>query len=529
MLLMQAQENGVVLDEEQLLFIAGGQDRTFDDDAPTAHIMFMANLSSADLIYDEAGPSYDSDILSEYVKNNAKQVVQCNVSSVPNDALMMIVYDMHEHAAQCIFANELNKVVNESLTAKLARYKEQVEIYEKGKEHFEGIQMALIKEVKEIKEIFEQMEAEVEQHAVDKKCAEIERKNLLIENENLLADCLSNELLYSVMNAVNIVSGFSKMHDAYTVEQARTVELEAKISKLKHKIQNDDHSEMIKCFSNLQTSRDAPEFDSFFEINKMKEQLQGKDNTIRKLKVQISHMNERRSEADCILDFKALDSQNIELTEHVTALQEQNKRFRTSSLLTENDKLMAQLKGKMKCYEYCKTKSSCPCSTKASGLKPKSNTKNNMILPAKSDNKKKVEDHPKISKSKLKEENRVDSSISSKRTVWKVTGKLFANVGYQWKPTGNKFTLGCSKHMTRNHSRLKNFVKKFIGTVRFRNDRFCAIIGYEDYVIGDNVISRVYYVEGLGHNLFFIGQICNLDLEIAFRKYSCYVRDVDGV
>ncbi|GJW68098.1 hypothetical protein Tco_0122522 [Tanacetum coccineum] len=100
---------------------------------------------------------------------------------------------------------------------------------------------------------FEQTkESEVEQNAVDKKCAEIERKNLLIGNENLIADCLSNELLYSVMNAVNTVSRFSKMHDAYTVEQARIIELEAEISKLKHKIQKDDHSEMIKCFSNLE-------------------------------------------------------------------------------------------------------------------------------------------------------------------------------------------------------------------------------------------------------------------------------------
>ncbi|GJT72420.1 hypothetical protein Tco_1031706 [Tanacetum coccineum] len=84
MLLMQAQENGVVLDEEQLLFIAGGQDSTFDDDvdqvfeadqcddfdsdvdeALTAQTMFMVNLSSTDLIYDEAGLSYDSEILSE--------------------------------------------------------------------------------------------------------------------------------------------------------------------------------------------------------------------------------------------------------------------------------------------------------------------------------------------------------------------------------------------------------------------------------------------------------------------------------
>nr|GEY49349.1 integrase, catalytic region, zinc finger, CCHC-type, peptidase aspartic, catalytic [Tanacetum cinerariifolium] len=88
---------------------------------------------------------------------------------------------------------------------------------------------------------------------------------------------------------------------------------------------------------------------------------------------------------------------------------------------------------------------------------------------------------------------------------------------------------GCSKHMTGDHSRLWNFMKKFIRTVRFRNDHFGAITGYEDYVIGNNVISRVYYVEGIGHNLFSVRQFYDSDLEVAFRKHSCYVRDTDCV
>ncbi|GKD55348.1 retrovirus-related pol polyprotein from transposon TNT 1-94 [Tanacetum coccineum] len=88
---------------------------------------------------------------------------------------------------------------------------------------------------------------------------------------------------------------------------------------------------------------------------------------------------------------------------------------------------------------------------------------------------------------------------------------------------------GCSKHMTGNRSKLKSFVEKFIGTVRFGNAHFGAIMGYGDYVIGDSVISRVYYVEGLGHNLFSVGQFCDSDLEIAFRKHSCFVRDMNGV
>ncbi|GKE91210.1 hypothetical protein Tco_1572305, partial [Tanacetum coccineum] len=63
----------------------------------------------------------------------------------------------------------------------------------------------------------------------------------------------------------------------------------------------------------------------------------------------------------------------------------------------------------------------------------------------------------------------------------------------------------CSKHMMGDRSRLSNFMKKFTRTVRFGNDHFGAIMGYEDYMIGDSVISRVYYVEGLAYNLFSVG------------------------
>ncbi|GJW54087.1 hypothetical protein Tco_0098172 [Tanacetum coccineum] len=76
----------------------------------------------------------------------------------------------------------------------------------------------------------------------------------------------------------------------------------------------------------------------------------------------------------------------------------------------------------------------------------------------------------------------------------------------------------CSKHMTGDHSRLRNFMKIFIGTVRFGNDHFGAIIGYGDYVLSHSVISRVYYVEGIGHNLFSVGQFYDADLEVALKN-----------
>ncbi|GJZ96364.1 gag-pol polyprotein [Tanacetum coccineum] len=86
----------------------------------------------------------------------------------------------------------------------------------------------------------------------------------------------------------------------------------------------------------------------------------------------------------------------------------------------------------------------------------------------------------------------------------------------------------CTKHMTGNISILCNFVKKYLGTVRFGNDQFALILSYGDLVQGNITINRVYYVEGLNHNLFSVGQFCDTDLEVAFRKYTCFIKDLQG-
>nr|GEW82579.1 retrovirus-related Pol polyprotein from transposon TNT 1-94 [Tanacetum cinerariifolium] len=88
---------------------------------------------------------------------------------------------------------------------------------------------------------------------------------------------------------------------------------------------------------------------------------------------------------------------------------------------------------------------------------------------------------------------------------------------------------GCSKHMTGNIKLLINFVWKFLGTVRFGNDHIAAILGYGDLKWGNITITGVYFIEGLGHNLFSVGQFCDADLEVAFRRNICFIRHLDGV
>nr|GFB16975.1 integrase, catalytic region, zinc finger, CCHC-type, peptidase aspartic, catalytic [Tanacetum cinerariifolium] len=118
----------------------------------------------------------------------------------------------------------------------------------------------------------------------------------------------------------------------------------------------------------------------------------------------------------------------------------------------------------------------------------------------------------------------------------------FTPSGYIWKPKSKKENVnpnlivivlfivdsGCSKHMMGNLKLLINFVEKFLGTIKFRNDQIAPIPGYGDLVQGAVTIKMVYYVEGLNHNLFFVGQFCDADLEVAFRKSTCFIRDLKG-
>ncbi|GKA35801.1 retrovirus-related pol polyprotein from transposon TNT 1-94 [Tanacetum coccineum] len=124
--------------------------------------------------------------------------------------------------------------------------------------------------------------------------------------------------------------------------------------------------------------------------------------------------------------------------------------------------------------------------------------------------------------------------------------KPVVNLVYSRKPRKNKNTesvsktkvvqivlwyldSGCSKHMTGDRSQLTNFISKFLGTVKFGNDQVAKIMGYGDYQIGNVTILRVYYVEGLGHNLFSVGQFCDSNLEVAFRQHTCFIHNLEGV
>ncbi|GKB77395.1 hypothetical protein Tco_0944290 [Tanacetum coccineum] len=231
----------------------------------------------------------------------------------------------------------------------------------------------------------------------------------------------------------------------------------------------------------------------------------------------------------------------VRFTEPVTSSGNTNTKTASSSNLVSNKPMLSSTGVKP--------------STSASGSQPSGNTKKDKIQRTPSSTQKnKVEAHPRTVKSSLKNKNSVvepkgtanvqhsklnansellcvkcngcmlsdnhdlcvldfindvnarnkSKSVkkSSKRKVWKPTGKVFTNIGYTWRPTG---------------------------TVKFRNDHVAKILGYDDYQIGNVTISRVYYVKGLGHNLFFVGKFCDSNLEVAFHQHTCFIRNLEGV
>nr|GFB53001.1 hypothetical protein [Tanacetum cinerariifolium] len=121
---------------------------------------------------------------------------------------------------------------------------EVIPFFKTLKDNFEGIQKALTKEVKEMKDVFEELEAEVAQYAVDRKHDAIELKNLLIANDNLIDECLSKEVFCVATNSELNVARLTEMYVANTTAETRCLALEAELANLRETNNHDNQKEL---------------------------------------------------------------------------------------------------------------------------------------------------------------------------------------------------------------------------------------------------------------------------------------------
>ncbi|GJX98919.1 hypothetical protein Tco_0355938 [Tanacetum coccineum] len=196
-----------------------------------------------------------------------------------------------------------------------------VPFYEHFKKHIQSANETIFREVKEYEQIFDDLVWRCYERCVlDNKNLTIEKKNLLIKNDCLIAECLEKDICSIVLTSDIVVPPSSNclcedLRSACDREHTKVLELEAEVLK-----------QQKMCIDTSSASN------AIFEINKLRKQLQGKDDTIRNLDAQINIMKVLKvgsTEGSC--DQQALDTDRTQLQDMITSL-----RIQLDGLKVEN-------------------------------------------------------------------------------------------------------------------------------------------------------------------------------------------------
>nr|GEY71710.1 hypothetical protein [Tanacetum cinerariifolium] len=328
------------------------------------------------------------------------------------------------------------------------------------KDLFNSFDQFLIDELSEVQIVFNQMEQSVEQHSVEKNRFQDKMKDVLKENERLLEQAISKDIVNIVVTAnVNYACEtvnecercvtleielqqdfikrecYDKLFKQYTTLEKHCISLEVD-NQLEHEIFQRNNS-----FS----QQSVPSFDQLFKINELKAQSQEKDTVIMELKERIKSLSGDLKEEKIKHELEEIETINIELDHRVTKLVTENEHLK---------QIYKQLYDSIKSSRV-RSKEQCDDLIKQVNIKSTENSNLNLVF---------------------------------KKKLW--LSKLFS--------------------------------------VKFGNDHVAKIVGYGHYKIGNVIISRVYFVEGLGHNLFFVRQFYDSDLEVDFCQHTCFIRNLEG-
>ncbi|GJW40006.1 retrovirus-related pol polyprotein from transposon TNT 1-94 [Tanacetum coccineum] len=325
--------------------------------------------------------------------------------------------------------------------------------------------------------------------------------------------------IVDALNSLAAINDYKSMEQSFVDENEENLKLQIELDKKNDMIEKAVYNELLKRCSRLenqcisleiklqqnkesfQTNRpshnqDAPEFKEFFIINELQAQLEAKNVSIAKLKEHIAKIKGKN------------------VVESVQNVQNSN----VHSVLNANSELV---------YATC----------------PKCMFHDihdlyvNVYI---------IDVNARV-KSKFVKSR---SAKSKKKEMWKPIGKVNTKVRYIWKPTGWTFTIventcpltriisnnvvpprksisATPVKQTQPSSNKSGKPKDIKHVGRTNLTLIAKIMGYGDYQLRNVIISRVYYIEGLGQNLFSVGQLCDSDLEVAFRKHTCYVRHLD--
>nr|GEU45203.1 hypothetical protein [Tanacetum cinerariifolium] len=555
-LLVQAQANEKILHEEELEFLA---DPGITEAQTTQYVITNNAAYQADDL-----DSYDSDC-DEI--NSAKIALMENLSHYGFDNLA-----------------EDNKSVNETLTAELDRYKDQVRILKERNNvdkvsdscaqsmEIDNLTQTLSEHLKEkeslkqtvilLKNNFQKEES----RNIDRELA-LEKQNSVNSKEpNLSTRPTQVEVLKEPpkVSMVNLSLKKLKFHlasfDVVVKERTTTTAITEGTRGFEHTKAcfRDKIIPFVKELKDLFNLFDQFLIDELSEVQNVFNQMeqaveqhyfQEKDMVIMQLKERIKSLSGNLKEEKIKQELEEIETINIELDHRVTKLVTENKHLKQTYKELYDSIKSSHIRSKEQCDDLIRQVNikSAENSDLNTSLQEKV-----LVVTALKDTLRKLKGkavvneavtlHPidpellKINDSPLALKLRNNRTIhydylkhTQKETA---TLREIVEIERLLNPLNTSLPYAyssCSMHITGDRSQLTNFVNKFLGTVKFGNDHIAKIMGYGDYKIRNVTISKVYFVEGLGHNLFFVGLFCDSDLEVDFRQHTCFIRNLEGV
>ncbi|GJR27400.1 retrovirus-related pol polyprotein from transposon TNT 1-94 [Tanacetum coccineum] len=366
------------------------------------------------------------------------------------------------------------------------------------KDIFNVFDKDLLNEITEVQTVFNQMDVVVQQSLVDKHCLEIAKKEIRLENYRLLQKIMSQDVLLTVMNSMSLNNDSVNMEIQECESSEKCLNLDAELSKSKQA-----YNDLLKNYSQLEKHS----------------RLQDKDKTICKLKDTIQSLRENTKEKNINHDKCDLEPINKELENSV------------AKLLYENECLCNEINHvKQELLVY--VQDTCPIavtpSIKKVDVSPMNNVKKvrftstNVVPPKQTTSHSDKIQKPEIKVYSMKPKN-VKNIGSSK--IAKILESKNANHSEPNQTWGSNATdIPSSSSLVMTGCLDCTLVLLDSGTTKLQGLWGMVTISWENVVI-----SRVYYVEGLGHNLFSVGQFCDADLEVAFWKNTCFIHNLEGV
>nr|GEZ79707.1 retrovirus-related Pol polyprotein from transposon TNT 1-94 [Tanacetum cinerariifolium] len=354
--------------------------------------------------------------------------------------------------------------------------------------------------------------------------------------------CFRDDIIPFVKALKELFTSF----DQYLIDEVTKVQHVFKQMKLAI----EQHREEKHNFQNKMEHVFAPTFAEFFEINELKAQAQAKDTVILQLKEKLHSLKGDVTERSVKREVEEIKTLNIELDHKSTEVSDLNASLQKKVLvITALKEQLSKLKGKAVLTEAVSLNPIDPELLKVD-VAP-------LVLKLRKNRTAHIDyiRHTLDEAATLREIVETERLLSPLNTsldyalgnmcpltriatptivpprepipIVNRMDKLVVTLVYTRKPkAANKKVLNKLEPNNSWGSSSSNVPSSILTC---RNDHVAKIMGYEDYQIGNATISRMYYVEGLEHNLFFVGQLCDSDLEVAFRRHTCFIRNLEGV